>query len=87
MNKPLNQTAEVLFELIQKKNVSRMMFFKNTGILNVTARIAELRIDYGIEIRCKKVSAMNKHGRTIKYGVWSLSDIERCIEVYKIINN
>jgi len=85
MKKPKNQTAEVLFELIEKQKVSRLMFLKNTGILNVTARIADLRIRHGIPIKCEKVKTTNKHGRVITYGVWSLeSNIDEL--TYHIIN-
>jgi hypothetical protein len=80
MKKPNNQTAEVLFELIEKEKVSRLMFLKNTGILNV----ADLRIRHGIPIKCEKVKTTNKHGRVITYGVWSLENID--LEKYNKIN-
>ena len=74
MKKPNNQTAEVLFELIKNDQMTRSDFFKQTGILNVTARIANLRNIHGINVVCKKIETTNKHGRNISYGSWSLKD-------------
>jgi hypothetical protein len=89
MKAPNNQTAEVLSQLLlYKQGITRMQFLRNTGILNVTARIANLRNKYGLTIHCKKISTQNKYGRSIKYGQWILEPNERgkAIEIYKKIN-
>ena len=83
MKKPNNQTSEVLYELIKNSAMTRMDFFRQTGILNVTARIANLRNIYGIDVRCKKIHTINKHGRKISYGSWSLDP--RTLDDVKVI--
>lgn len=70
--RPRNQNAEVLYELLTSEQLTRMAFFMNTGILNVTARIANLRLNYGIEIECGRHKVTNKHGRPVSYGVWRI---------------
>jgi len=78
---PTSQTQEVLHELITRKTVSRAQFFKFCGILNVTARIADLR-KLGLEIRCEEIPVPNKFKRVVKYGNWSLANIETATELY-----
>jgi hypothetical protein len=70
--KPKNQTAEVLYELLHCASLTRLDFMQRLGILNVTARIANLRIKHNIPIDCRKIEVRNKHGRLIKYGCWSI---------------
>ena len=82
MKKPTNQLQEVLFELLQKKSIDRMSIMKNTGILNVTARIAELRNKYGVPVKCEKYKLLNKHGRPISYGIWSLTNKNEANTIY-----
>ena len=89
MGNPTNQTAEVLYELINNSPISRADVFKTTGILNVTARIADLRIRYGVNVVCDKVNTKNKFSRPISYGIWSIRsavDLEKAREVYSQIN-
>jgi hypothetical protein len=83
MKKPNNQIREVLYELIKNSAMTRMDFFRQTGILNVTARIANLRNIYRIDVRCKKIHTINKHGRKICYGSWSLDP--RTLDDVKVI--
>lgn len=86
MKKPNNQTAEVLYELIKKSAITRMSIMTQTGILNLTARIADLRIRYGINVICDKVLTKNKHGRPISYGKWRLFDKKSAALLYDKIN-
>lgn len=86
LTSPVNQMSEVLYELITRDNITRMEFFQSTGILNVTARIANLRIKYDLDIVCKDINIRNKHGRIVTYGQWSLPDKEKGKEVYLQIN-
>jgi hypothetical protein len=86
MKKPNNQTAEVLYELLTNKCITRMSVMYTTGILNLTARIADLRIRYGINIICDKVILKNKHGRPISYGKWRLFDKKSAALLYDKIN-
>ncbi len=55
----------------------------DTGILNVTARIANLRNAYNLIIDCEMFPVRNKFGRPIKYGLWRLEDKAKGIELYK----
>lgn len=86
LNKPKNQNAEVLYLLIKRIWITRLTVITDLGILNVTARIANLRIKYGIDVKCKKISTINKHGREIKYGAWFVENKENLIEQYNKIN-
>lgn len=86
LTSPVNQMSEVLYELITRDNITRMEFFQSTGILNVTARIANLRIKHDLDIVCKDINIRNKHGRVVTYGQWSLPDKEKGKEVYLQIN-
>lgn len=70
--RPRNQNAEVLYELLFSARLSRIDFLSRTGILNVTARIANLRINHNIVIQCDRRKVKNKHGRPVSYGVWSI---------------
>jgi len=86
MNAPKNQVAEVLYELITEQSITRMSIMKGTGILNLTARIADLRIRHGLNVICDKVNTKNKHGRPISYGSWRLLNKKIAISKYDKIN-
>lgn len=87
MTSPKNQNAEVLFELIHNSTIDRKYILKTTGILNLTARISNLRNDYDIEVLCTRKKVLNKHGRKISYGLWSLKDKAKAIEIYEKVNH
>jgi len=90
MGNPTNQTAEVLYELINNSPISRAEALRSTGILNLTARIANLRIRHGIDITCENVKTKNKFSRSVKYGIWSIKgkeNIEKACAVYLQINS
>ena len=89
MKTPTNQTAEILYEILNNPSVSRKDILINTGVLNPTARIADLRIRHGIDISCEVVRTVNKFSRIVKYGRWSIrgkENIERAHAVYDKIN-
>lgn len=86
MKKPTNQTAEVLYELIKKSAITRMSIMHQTGILNLTARIADLRNKFGIVVLCDKVKITNKHGRKTDYGKWRLENKKIGIALYNKVN-
>ncbi len=86
MKKPKNQTAEVLYELIKRGKITRQSIMKSCGILNVTARISNLRNRFGLDVICKEVPVVNKYGRDTMYGEWSLSDPEEAELLYSKIN-
>lgn len=84
---PKNQTAEVLFQLLKNPFITRASMFLSTGILNLTARIADLRIRHGINIICEKVSVKNKRGDCVTYGKWKLGDIMDAKAKYSKVNS
>jgi hypothetical protein len=86
METPKNQTAEVLFELINNSYITRSTILINTGILNLTARISDLRLRHNVDVICQKVNTINKHKRKINYGKWYVNDKNNCIEIYNKIN-
>jgi hypothetical protein len=89
--KPTNQTAEVLHELIKNKSINKRDMLKNTGILSLTAQITFLRNKHNIAINCERISTENKFGRSISFGVWSVSkklcDQKKLVATYNKINN
>lgn len=89
MQAPTNQTAEILYEILNNPSVSRKDILISTGVLNPTARIADLRIRHGLNIQCERASVRNKFSRKISYGLWSIQgedDIEKAKGVYNQIN-
>jgi hypothetical protein len=86
LSKPVNQTAEVLYFLLKNKSITRKTAILDTGILNVSARIADLRNKYNINVICTKISTTNKFGRNINYGSWSILNHAEQYDKYKLIN-
>ena len=87
INKPKNQTAEVLYLLLTQKSINRLTALKDVGVLNLTARISNLRINYDLLVNCNKIETSNKFGRAIKYGEWSLKTSKsKALIVYDKIN-
>jgi hypothetical protein len=86
LSKPINQTAEVLYLLLKNKSITRKTAILDTGILNVSARIADLRNKYNINVICLKISTTNKFGRNINYGSWSILNHAEKYDIYKLIN-
>lgn len=83
---PKNQTAEILYCLLNYDYISFRSIFEETGILNLSARISNLRLDYNLDIPCTEVEVKNKFGRKIKYGTWKLTDKQQGRVIYSIIN-
>jgi hypothetical protein len=86
INNPKNQTAEVLYFLLKCESINFSYIYAETGILNLSARLSNLRLDYGLEIPCIEVNAKNKFGRKISYGTWSLKDKNQGRIIYSKIN-
>lgn len=85
--RPKKQIEEVLYYLIKRHNINRKQMMLDTGVLNVTARIADLRNRYFLDIVCNQVSVKNKFGRKIEFGYWSLSDKAEGLKIYKKLQN
>ena len=88
LSKPKNQNGEILFELINNNSVSRSDLHTLTGVLNVTAIISILRLDYGIDVKCFLRETKNKHGRKVRFGIYSLNKAEKehALAAYNLIN-
>jgi hypothetical protein len=86
LDRPTNQTAEILFELLNKNTASRSELMEMTGCLNVTAIISRLRLDHEIEIKCNFRDVLNKHGRPVKFGIYNLIDKTDALQKYNKIN-
>lgn len=82
---PKNQTAEVLYELLTNGPINRRDILINTGILNVTARISDIR-KHGINVKCEMIKTKNKHNRSISFGKWSIDKNISVVDVYNKIN-
>ena len=86
LDKPTNQKAEILFELINQNVSTRTGLMEMTGCLNITAIISRLRLDHEIEIKCNFMDVLNKHGRPVKYGVYNLVNKQDALTKYNTIN-
>lgn len=78
---PKNQLAEILAELLLVKTLTRKSAMQ-FGVLNLTARIATLRIKHNIDVVCVEVSTKNKFGRPIIYGNWHVADVDYAYTQY-----
>lgn len=83
LSKPNNQTAEILFELINNKNASRLELTEMTGVLNITAIISIIRLTHKIDVKCDFKEVKNKHGRKVRYGIYSLTEYSKMIAFKK----
>ena len=70
---PKSQLQEVLCELILNKAISVRQMMADTGILNIKARILDLR-RIGLEIDTEMIKVQNKYGRSAKFGQWSIPE-------------
>lgn len=81
-NLPTSQNSEVLYYLLTVPKVTTKMLFSDLGILNPTARVSTLRAK-GLNIKCKKIDFTNKFGRDGQFGVFTLTNTKKGIEIYK----
>jgi hypothetical protein len=72
MRNPKNQLAEVLYLLLTQKSITVKSAMNDIGILNLSARISDLRIKHNLIIECRKINTKNKFGRDINYGKFLL---------------
>ena len=80
--KPTSQLTEVLFYLLKRNSITFKQIHFDCGILNLSARISDLRNEHLLDIPCKKMETINKFGRNISYGSWSLTNKEKGLKVY-----
>lgn len=88
LTKPKNQNAEVLFELITQPKINRIIIMQRCGVLNLTARIDNLKNKFGVNIVCSLTETKNKHNRKVKFGNWLIPklDLESAKEIYCKLN-
>ena len=82
IKKPTNQLQEVLYSLLTMDSISVKQMMNDTGILNLSARMSDLKHKHNVIIEIKEVKTVNKHGREISYGTWKLKDRISAREVY-----
>jgi hypothetical protein len=78
---PTNQLAEILAELLLLKTITRKSAMQ-LGVLNLTARISQLRTQYNIDVVCVSISTKNKFGRPITYGKWHVANVDYAFTQY-----
>jgi hypothetical protein len=83
LKSPLTQLQEVLYELLSKESISVKQMMADTGILNIKARISDLRLKYNLSIDTEMVKVQNKYGRKVSFGQWRLTDKETALLTYK----
>lgn len=67
----MTQKEEVLNYLMENSSMTRIEAMTELHILNVTARIADLRKE-GYNIKATLIHTKNKYGRKVSYAKWSL---------------
>jgi hypothetical protein len=82
LNNPTTQRQEILFVLLTNKKVTRRTFYRITKAANPTARIAELRNRYGLDIQCNEKPVTNKFKRQTSFAVWNLPNKAHGFKVY-----
>ena len=60
LKSPLTQLQEVLYELLKNDSITVRQMIFDTGILNIKARIHDLRLKYNLEIETEMVKHKNK---------------------------
>jgi|694.fasta_scaffold42607_6 hypothetical protein len=83
---PKNQKAEILYELLTQEKITFKSVFLKTGIIELNARISDLRLDYDLIIPCSYIETINKHNRKIRYGSWKLINKELGLTIYNRVN-
>jgi hypothetical protein len=86
MTKPKNQRMELLYYLINKKEVTTKKIQNELFILNVTSGITYLR-KYGCDIQCELVHTKNRYGRPVKYGKFILLNKPYATKLYNQKNS
>lgn len=85
---PTNQKQEVLYCLLTNDNINVRQMMADTGILNIKARISELRLQHHLPIQTEMIKVQNKFQRSVKFGSWSLTDKTKALQTYlKMIEN
>lgn len=87
MENPKNQLAEVLYLLLNNKSITVKSAMNDIGIINLSARISDLKLKHNLTIDCIKVNTKNKFGRPIYYGTWTIKSTKKVAnKVYNTIN-
>lgn len=86
LNKPKTQVQEVLYMLLTRKTINTKQMVLDCNILNLTARISDLRIRHDIDVKCDKIVSKNKFKRQIEYGLFSLVNKNHAKSVYDSLN-
>jgi len=71
-----NQKEKVLQWLKEGKQLNRDIAMNVLGIMNITARIAELRNE-GYVIHPNLTTTVNRYGDTVNYAEWTLDSVEK----------
>ena len=85
--RPKKQIEEVLYYLIKRHSINGRQMMLDTGVLNLTARIADLRNKHFLNIDCNYISVKNKFKRKIEFGYWSVTDKQKALNIYKKLQN
>lgn len=85
INKPTSQTQEVLYYLIKRISIDRRQMMISCGVLNLPDQIKRLRHRYKLSIKLTKVSIINKFGRVVEFGEYSIKDKKKASDIYRKI--
>jgi len=74
---PTTQLQKVLYELLVRDKITQSELVTKYFISNVTARINDLRNDYGIDVRCENKTIKNKFKRSVNIGLYYIPKDEK----------
>ena len=83
LKKPNSQISEVLYYLLTRQSISVRQILFEAYILNLSARLSELRHQHNIGLKMIKTHRTNKFKRPVSYGTWRLTDKVHALETYK----
>jgi len=75
--------VKVLYYLLKSESINYNDFHAKTKMINLSARIADLRNDHFLDIPCTTVKYKNEFGKSKSYGSWKLINKDKGIELYK----
>ena len=80
------QTTEVLYYLLKRDSITFSQIHFDTGIINLSARLSDLKHHHDLPIEIKYIERKNKFGRAIRFGSWILTDKQKGLITYNELN-
>ena len=83
---PTTQLTEVLHALLTNETITVNSIMSELKIINLSARISDLRDKHDLYLPCVLVHTSNKWKRKVRYGTWSLRAKVKGLKLYNKLN-